>query len=637
MSALSAGSAWVDVLPDVSNFGKELAQGVQPALDDTHKRMQSTGLKLGAVGAGLTMGVTAPIVAIGKAAFESLGEISKLKGQTEAVLKSTGGIAGVTAGEVDALAQSIERATGIEAEAVTEGQNLLLTFTNIRNRAGEGNDIFNQATTALTDMATAMGTEPKAAAIQLGKALNDPIKGVTSLGRAGVQFTEDQKAMIASLVETGDVAGAQKVILGELNTQFGGSAAAFGDTMPGKLAKAKNSFDNLTESLVESLLPALDPLLDLVTRAIDFFGNLPGPVKTGIAIFAALAAVVGPLLVLFGSVIGAVGTIGSVLGAGGALAGVLPAIGGAFGALLGPVGLVIAAIAGVIAIGYLVWKHWDKISAFLRRLWEGMKRVVGAVWDGIKNAVVGAVRWIRDVIVAYVRGYIAFWRGAWNLVLNLLRAVWRNIVAGVRAGVQFVRDLFSNMVAGVRDGISRAWSFITGLPRQIMGAFSNAGRWLFNAGRDIVVGLWNGLVGMGRWLWNKITGWIKDVVPGPVLRVLGIASPSKLFAAIGADTVAGLALGIEAATPQAGAAAEALADTVAQRGQVDALGATVDGHTGARAAAFAGAERREVGGVAVDTLEVNLHGVFDLVNPAEQRRLAERLRALLVRLEAEGA
>ena len=76
--------------------------------------------------------------------------------------------------------------TGIDDEAIQSGENLLLTFTNIRNEAGKGNDVFNQATETMTDMSVALGQDMKSRRRQLGKALNDPIKGITALSRVGV-------------------------------------------------------------------------------------------------------------------------------------------------------------------------------------------------------------------------------------------------------------------------------------------------------------------------------------------------------------------------------------------------------------------------------------------------------------------
>jgi len=183
-------------------------------------------------------------------------ESQAVQAQTEAALKSTGGAAKITANEVSNLATKIAMKSGIDDEAIQSGENLLLTFTNIRNEAGRGNDIFNQSTQILTDMSVAMGTDVSSQALVLGKAMNDPVRGVSALTRVGVTFTEGQKESIKSMVEMGNTAGAQKIILGELTKEFGGSADAAGKTMAGQMNIAKVAIGNLSEDIGAKLLPA---------------------------------------------------------------------------------------------------------------------------------------------------------------------------------------------------------------------------------------------------------------------------------------------------------------------------------------------------------------------------------------------
>jgi len=101
-------------------------------------------------------------------------EQQKVVAQTNAVLKSTGGIANVTAKEMGRLSEQLMRKSGVDDEAIQSGQNLLLTFTKIRNETGKNNDIFDQATKATLDLSVAMGKDMSSSAILVGKALNDP-------------------------------------------------------------------------------------------------------------------------------------------------------------------------------------------------------------------------------------------------------------------------------------------------------------------------------------------------------------------------------------------------------------------------------------------------------------------------------
>jgi hypothetical protein len=225
-------------------------------------------------------------------------ESAKIGRLTGAVLKSTGGAAKVTRKHVDDLATAISNKTGIDDEAIQSNENLLLTFTNVRNEVGKGNKIFDQATGLVTDMSVALGQSGKSSAIQLGKALNDPIKGVTALQRVGVSFTQSQKDQIATLVKSGDVLGAQKVILKEVGKEFGGAAAAAASP----LDRLKVIAGNLGERFGTMLLPHLSRFADFLSKtaapAVARFLDWLGPK------FDAAMKFLGPAFIKIGKFLG---------------------------------------------------------------------------------------------------------------------------------------------------------------------------------------------------------------------------------------------------------------------------------------------------------------------------------------------
>lgn len=259
--------------------------GDSRSLERALGRAQSSSGRLGgalrglgkvALGAGAVLGGGLAVAA--KIGFDEFKQGQLVAAQTQAVLKSTGGVANVTAGQIDNLAESLMKKTGIDDEVIKSGANLLLTFKDIRNEAGKGNDIFSQATTMLQDMSVALGQDTKQSAIQLGKALNDPIKGVTALRRVGIQMTTAQEEQIKAFVEAGDVMGAQKVILKELESQFGGSAEAAGKTFAGQLNILKETFSNTAGEIVGKFMPLIiklaTTLLPLVARGFAFVSEV---------------------------------------------------------------------------------------------------------------------------------------------------------------------------------------------------------------------------------------------------------------------------------------------------------------------------------------------------------------------------
>lgn len=208
--------------------------GLKRGMTDAERQMdkfgKTAGRVAGLVGAGLFAGMV-------KNSIEAQNAIAQLN----AVVKSTGGAAGFATPQLQSMATELQRVTTFSDEAVMSAQGLLLTFTKI------GGAEFQGATKAVLNVAQAMGTDLKSAAIQVGKALNDPVLGLTSLTRSGIQFSTQQKAVIKQLVATGDVAGAQRVILKELETQFGGSAEAARNTLGGALKALANAFGDTLE------------------------------------------------------------------------------------------------------------------------------------------------------------------------------------------------------------------------------------------------------------------------------------------------------------------------------------------------------------------------------------------------------
>jgi hypothetical protein len=207
-------------------------------------------------------------------------ESQKVGATSAAIIKSTGGAAKVSADQLGALTTAISNKTGVDDEAIQSGSNLLLTFKNVKNEAGDGAKIFDRATAASVDLSKAGFGSIEGASKQLGKALNDPVKGISALNKAGVTFTQSQKDQIKALVKSGDVLGAQKVILGEVESQVGGVAEA--STTAGE--KLKTAWDNSKEAIGTAFLPVLDKAeTALRTKLLPVITDKLVPALPGIA------------------------------------------------------------------------------------------------------------------------------------------------------------------------------------------------------------------------------------------------------------------------------------------------------------------------------------------------------------------
>ncbi|OYW85670.1 MAG: hypothetical protein B7Z20_08685, partial [Sphingobium sp. 32-64-5] len=226
MAGAVVGALRVTLGIDTAAFEEGLGIA-QKRLNAAGKKMQEVGESMASVGSNLSVAVTAPLLAAGAAAVQGAQAQAQAMAQVNAALESMGPVAGRTAEQLLAASDAMEMNSLFDGDEILSKVTAnLLTFGNV---AGEQ---FDRAQQAAVDLSTRMGTDLQSSALLVGKALNDPIKGMTALGKAGIQFSEDQKAAIKAMVETGNIAGAQNIILGELGKQYNGAAKAAADTDP---------------------------------------------------------------------------------------------------------------------------------------------------------------------------------------------------------------------------------------------------------------------------------------------------------------------------------------------------------------------------------------------------------------------
>ena len=540
------------------------AKGARRAMGEVSTSAGGMQSKLQTVGAGVgkvfkAAALGAGVLAVGVGAFlkggaDSLIELERLAGQTEAVIKSTGGAAGVTADQVSKYADAIEKSTGVQAEGIIQGQNMLLTFTNLKNGVGAGNDIFNQATDIMADMSVAMGTDASKTAVQLGKALNDPIKGISALSKVGVTFTDQQKAQIKAMVEAGDVAGAQKVILGELNKEFGGSAEAFGDTTAGKVQKLKNLFGDFQEELASRLLPVItkvaDWLADKIPAASALIQEKIAQLGPTFDLIAGYAEDVGAAFVRFGEalrpIVEAVGRFiannpAPVFGAlavviGGALLAGVISLGVAMAAAFSPIYLIVGAIALVAGGLIYAYQHFEgfrnvvdgvvswitgtalpAIQSFAKLVAEGFGVLVTWVkthWDQIKGYIEGAIRTVSTVVGGVIDGIKNAWKLWGDEILAIAKTMWGYIKGTVENGINLVKGVIDVVMGLIRGDWGKAWDGIKG----ILGAVWDQIKLAVSTGVELVKtvlsGAWDAIKAVARTAWDGIKGVITGAVSG---------------------------------------------------------------------------------------------------------------------------
>jgi hypothetical protein len=225
---------------------------MEGALASVEGQANRTGISIGGIAkAAAGLFVFSKVAGVIRDSVRAAGEAAEAQAKVQAAIKSTGGAAGVTFESLEQMAQGLQKVTTFEDDAILAGQSMLLTFTKI------GKNVFPQATETILNMSTALGSDLKSSAIQLGKALNEPVEGISALSRVGVQMTKEQEALIKAFVRVGDVESAQKIILRELEVQMGGLARATAKTGLGPLKQFQNVLGDIQEDLGNALLPVL--------------------------------------------------------------------------------------------------------------------------------------------------------------------------------------------------------------------------------------------------------------------------------------------------------------------------------------------------------------------------------------------
>lgn len=437
-------------------------------------------------------------------ALAAADESRKIGAQTEAVIKSTGAAANVSAEQVGKLASALSLKTGIDDEAIQQGQNLLLTFTNIRNEAGKGNDVFDQSSKTLLDLATAMGTEPKAAAVQLGKALNDPTKGITALTRVGVTFTDQQKAQIQALQASGDVMGAQKIILAELNKEFGGSAEAQAsaiDKMKVALGNLQETFGAAILPAVEKLLPALQVALDAIAPVLEQLGGIIGTVLGAL----------GPSLQTLGAIVGqALGPIGDALTA------LAPAV----QPLIAALGTVVLAFAPLLPVVSQVF------SSIVQAIAPVIK-TLGANLGPIIKQVAGLFQSLLPVIMPVIEDLATVFVD----LLNEIGPVIGEVVAGFRPLMPVIGEVAKVLAGSLGKVLKAVLPVFLQLAKVLAGAFGKTLKALQPAFLAIANAIGEAAPALGE-LAGALVSIIEAVAP--VLPILGklVATLVKALAPI---------------------------------------------------------------------------------------------------------
>jgi len=280
-------------------------------------------------------------------------------------------------------------------------------------------------------------------AVGLANMFGKAMMGQTgALKKAGISFTDAQAEVLKYGTEEEKAAMLADVItqnVGNMNTEFAKTDA-------GKIQQAKNALGDMGEEIGAILLPAVadlvswfqENLMPKLQQFIDFMKQHPQLASFALAL-AGITAVMGPLLMIFGSFVSIIGGLMTIV----------PALAGAFSFLLGPIGLVVAGIAGAIAIGVLLYKNWDTVKKFAIKIWTAIK-------NAIQKIIIAMVTSIKVKFMA-IKTFITT---VFTAIKTKISTVWTNIKTKVTNTVTGIKDKVTSVFTSLKEKVGNTFKSI---------------------------------------------------------------------------------------------------------------------------------------------------------------------------------
>jgi hypothetical protein len=452
----------IDIIADATKALKQMG-----LVEDKAKG----GLGLSGLGKTVAGAVgTAAIVGFGKSSVTAAQESAVATARLESVFASMGDTTGDAAKSAEDYASALSAKIGVDDEAIMAAQAQLATFGKVSDETARTAGIFDRATSAAADLAAAGFGSLDSNSVSLGKALQDPAKGITALAKSGVTFTDAQKDQIKAMQKSGDLLGAQKIVLAAVEGQVKGTAEATATST----AKMSVKFGELQETIGNKLLPVVNTAVEFFTKYMDIL------IPVGGAILAIVLAVKGYQLA-------------TQLAA--AAQQIWNGVQLAFNLIMSanPIMLVVLAIAALIAAVILAYNKVGWFRDFVDKSWDAVVAAFGWITDAAK----AVFEWIKSnwpLLLAILTGPI-------GIAIALIVKNWDAIKDAISAVISWIADHWQLLLAILTGPIGIAVTLIV----------SN-----FNTIKDAATAVW-------QWVTDKFRA-IGDFLSGFVGRVAGIAS-----------------------------------------------------------------------------------------------------------------
>lgn len=436
----------INATDNASDEFKEVENSAAKSFSNIEMNAKKLAEGMKSVGESMTKFVTLPIMGFGALAVKSAADAEELEAKFNTVF---GSMAESTNEWIKEYANNVNRGKQAIKGYMADLQNLIVGFGATRE---QGTELSKQIVQLGLDLASFNNMSDEDSIRRVQSALMGETEAAKSLGavlnentlalameRMGLQgkfqdLSELEKVQVrynAILMQSTDAIGNAERESGSFTSQLKG---------------LKDMIVDVSVGFGQILLPPLTQILGVAREFLQWLDGLPTPVKTVIVVIGALAAAIGPLLLIIGQLIISIN----------AISGAMAAMGVSFTVSLGPIGLVIAAIAGIIAIGALLIKHWDSIKTAFQKLWDNMVIIAKKAgelllnvlfpipmliiknWDKIKEGAIALVDFLKGRFEAFKEFMGNLWEGikngfifAFNAMIAPFKFVINSIIRGL--------------------------------------------------------------------------------------------------------------------------------------------------------------------------------------------------------------
>lgn len=544
------GTVYVKVAPNMTGIQGKIAAGFKgsagPAtaalgdeINNNSGKFQSALGGLGTIakvgGAAIATGIAAGVAGIaaltGKALMagaeleQQLGGAEVVFGEYATNIKDAAKDAYFTAGlSQNEFLQGANKMGSLFQGAGFSVKDSMEMSTGAMQRASDVASIMGIDTTTALEAVTGMAKGNFTMMDNLGVAMNDTAIAAFAVSKGINKSTQEMSAQ--------EKIGLAQQLFMEKTAKFAGNYSKENQSLAGSINSTKKAFDNLMsgegevdgfiELLVNTIELAVPKIVALLPKIVDGIGQTLGALVNTIpkVLPTLLPALIGAVVSLITALVAALpSVINMILAA-------LPLLIDAFIKLF---------LAIVQALPVIVQNIANALPTIINALVAGLTAPAA-----LQAIIMGAVQLLLALLKAIPIIIPALAAAIPQIVRNIIATLTQPqfIAAMINAGVQLLKATITGIYSMSRGIASAAWNVI----KIIASTLSPSN--LFNIGKDVVKGLWNGIQDMGGWLKNKVVQFVKDKIPGPVKKALGIQSPSRVFAAIGREIPRGAAIGI---------------------------------------------------------------------------------------------